>query len=157
MKVFSSLLLSIFMLTLWTSGAIASSETTSKLRPGAVLLDKVIAVVDDDIIMETELVQRLRSITNRLTRQGTPLPPRSVMRERILDQLVIESIQLQMASRAGIRIGDSQLNETLQNIAKSNKMTLAQFEAQLELEGDSYAIAREQIRREMIISRLQQR
>ncbi|KZZ73256.1 molecular chaperone SurA, partial [Oleiphilus sp. HI0132] len=71
--------------------------------------------------------------------------------------LILESIQLQMANRTGIRIGDAQLNTTLENIARSNNMTLSQFEAQLELEGDTYASAREQIHREMVISRVQKR
>ena len=123
----------------------------------SILLDKVIAIVDDNIVMQSELKQRILSITGRLQRQGTQLPPAEVMRKRILDQLIIENIQLQLADRAGIRIGDSLLNTTIQNIAKSNNMTLAQFEAQLELEGDTYASAREQIRREMIITRVQKR
>lgn len=134
-----------------------ANESITQLRPNAVLLDKVIAIVDDDIVMRSELNQRVNSITKRLQRQGTPMPPPSVMEERVLDQLILESIQLQMANRSGIRIGDAQLNTTLENIAKSNNMTLSQFEAQLELEGDTYANAREQIRREMIISRIQQR
>lgn len=134
-----------------------ADDSATQLRPNAVLLDKVIAIVDDDIIMSSELTKRLGSITKRLNRQNTPMPPADVMRERVLDQLILESIQLQLANRSGIRIGDAQLNATIENIARSNKMTLAQFEAQLELEGDSYAHAREQIRREMVVSRVQKR
>lgn len=133
------------------------AEEGPQLRPNAVLLDKVIAIVDDDIVMQSELNNRVSAISKRLQRQETPLPPMSVLRERILDQLILESIQLQLANRSGIRIGDAQLNTTLENIARSNNMTLSQFEAQLELEGDSYANAREQIRREMIMTRVQKR
>jgi peptidyl-prolyl cis-trans isomerase SurA len=140
-----------------SSFAQAEEDNKTQLRPNAVLLDQVIAIVDDDIVMASELSQRLSSITRRLTRQDTALPPLSVMQERVLEQLILESIQLQMANRSGIRIGDAQLNTTLENIARSNNMTLAQFEAQLELEGDTYAQAREEIRREMIISRVQKR
>ncbi len=139
------------------SFAHAEEARGPELRPNAQLLDRVIAIVDDDIVMHSELRQRVNSISKRLQRQETPLPSPSVMQERVLDQLILESIQLQLANRLGIRIGDSQLNDTLENIARSNKMTLAQFEAQLELEGDSYASAREQIRREMVISRVQKR
>jgi peptidyl-prolyl cis-trans isomerase SurA len=121
------------------------------------LLDKVIAIVDDDIVMLSELDSRVRSISSRLGGQGTPLPPREVLEKRVLNQLILESIQLQKADFAGIRISDSQLNQTLANIARSNKMTLEQFEAQLASEGESYASAREQIRREMVITRVQQR
>lgn len=122
-----------------------------------ILLDKIVAIVDDDIVMQSELDSRVNSVMNRLSRQGTAMPPRTIMDERVLEQLILESIQLQMAERSGIRINDDQLNKALANIAQANNMTLEQFEAQLALEGDSYANAREQIRREMIISRVQQR
>ncbi len=123
----------------------------------SVLLDKIIAIVDEDIVMQSELQQRIKSISLRLRAQGTPLPPQDVMAERVLDQLILESVQLQLAKRAGIRISDNQLNQTIRNIARSNQMTLEQFEAQLEREGETYSSAREQIRREMIIGRIQQR
>lgn len=123
----------------------------------SVLLDKIVAVVDDDIVMLSELELRVESISKRLLRQGTPLPPRSVMEQRVLEQLILESVQLQMAGRAGIRISDDQLNQAIANIAKANGMTLEQFAAQLESEGEEYTEAREQIRREMMVTRVQQR
>lgn len=121
------------------------------------LLDRVIAIVDDDIVMQSELDQRIEAISARLRKQNTLLPPPDVMEKRVLEQLILESIQMQIAERAGIRISDTQLNQTLNNIAQSNGMTLEQFQAQLESEGETYASAREQIRREMIITRVQQR
>lgn len=124
---------------------------------GVFLLDKVVAIVEEDIVMQSELDNRMRAIKNRLTNQGTPLPPQSILKQRILDQLILESIQLQMAERAGIRISDKDLNETVRNIARSNNMTLEQFERQLAKEGETYSGAREQIRREMIMTRIQQR
>ena len=123
----------------------------------AILLDKVVAIVDDDIVMHSELLRRVNSISTRLRAQGTSLPSRSVMESRVLNQLILESIQLQLASRAGIRVSDNQLNETINNIASSNNLTLEQFEEQLRLEGETYSGAREQIRREVIVSRVQQR
>ena len=123
----------------------------------AQLVDKIVAIVDDDIIMLSELKERIVAIKNRLSRQGTPLPPDDVVEQRVLDQLILEAIQLQLANLAGIRVPDEQLNETLENIAQSNNMTLAQFEQQLALEGESYTAAREQIRREMIMTRIQKR
>ena len=122
----------------------------------SVLLDKVIAIVDDDIIMQSELDGRTRSIARRLQQQGTSAPPNSVLEQRVLNQLILESIQLQRADMAGIRISDDLLNQTIANIASSNNMTLEQFEAQLAMEGETYAGAREQIRREMLVARLQQ-
>jgi peptidyl-prolyl cis-trans isomerase SurA len=134
--------------------------TVKEKKPGAKnsqLVDKIVSIVDDDIIMISELNNRVLSIKNRLSRQGTPLPADDVVEQRVLDQLILESIQLQMATRAGIRVPDEQLNETLENIAKGNNMTIEQFEAQLTLEGESYTGAREQIRREIILSRIQKR
>ena len=121
------------------------------------LLDQVVAVVNDDVILQSELEARINTITGRLRAQGTGLPPRDILEERVLEQLISESIQLQMADRAGMRISDNELNETLASIAQRNNMTLAQFEQQLVQEGVTYREAREQIRNEMITSRVQQR
>lgn len=121
------------------------------------LLDQVVAIVDEDVILQTELEARISTITSRLSAQGTGLPPRQVLEERVLDQLITESIQMQMADRAGMRISDNELNETMANIAERNGMTLAQFENQLSAEGVTYNQAREQIRKEMLTSRVQQR
>ena len=145
------------MMACFSSNSVADQPVQTSQASQAQLLDKIVAIVDDDIIMQSELHERINSIKNRLSRQGTPLPPDDVVEKRVLEQLIIESIQLQLAYRAGIRVPDEQLTETLENIARSNQMTLEQFEAQLEREGDSYANAREQIRREMIMSRLQKR
>lgn len=121
------------------------------------LLDQVVAVVNDDVILQSELEARISTITGRLQAQGTGLPPRDILEDRVLEQLISESIQLQMADRAGMRISDNELNETMASIAQRNNMTLAQFEEQLAQEGVTYREAREQIRNEMITSRVQQR
>ncbi|MEQ9545354.1 MAG: peptidylprolyl isomerase [Marinobacter sp.] len=120
-------------------------------------LDRVVAIVDDGVILQSELDNRIDTIVGRLQAQGTGLPPRNILEERVLDQLITESIQLQMAERAGMRISDNELNETMAGIARRNNMTLAQFEQQLAAEGVSYREAREQIRNEMLASRVQQR
>ncbi|QSP95218.1 peptidylprolyl isomerase [Marinobacter salinisoli] len=121
------------------------------------LLDQVVAIVDDDVILQTELENRVATIANRLQAQGTGLPPRDALETRVLEQLITESIQLQMAERMGMRISDNELNETMANIMRRNGMTMAQFEQQLAVEGVSFRQARDQIRTEMLISRVQQR
>ncbi|EON93416.1 survival protein surA [Marinobacter lipolyticus SM19] len=120
-------------------------------------LDRVVAIVDDGVILQSELDNRIDTIVGRLQAQGTGLPPRDILEERVLDQLITESIQLQMAERGGMRISDNELNETMAGIAQRNNMTLAQFEQQLAAEGVSYREAREQIRNEMLARRVQQR
>lgn len=127
------------------------------LAQQSISLDRIVAIVDDDIIMQSELKRRTDSLLRRLSRQGTNAPPRSIVEPRVLEQLILESIQMQMAERAGIRISDDQLNQTIVNIARANNMTLEQFEQQLSREEGSYAFAREQLLREMITSRVQQR
>ena len=121
------------------------------------LLDQVVAIVDEDVILQTELEARINTIASRLRAQGTELPRRQLLEERVLDQLITDSIQMQMAERAGMRISDNELNETMANIAERNGMALSEFEAQLEAEGVTYNQAREQIRKEMLTSRVQQR
>ncbi|MFL1483214.1 peptidylprolyl isomerase [Marinobacter sp. LN3S78] len=120
-------------------------------------LDRVVAIVDDGVILQSELDARVNTIRSRLQGQGTGLPPRQVLEERVLDQLITENIQLQMADQMGMRVSDNELNETIDRIARGNNMTLQQFEEQLAAEGVTYQEAREQIRREMLVSRVQQR
>ncbi|MDK2778844.1 MAG: peptidylprolyl isomerase [Pseudomonadota bacterium] len=117
------------------------------------LLDEVVAVVDDDVIMASELQQRMNTI--RLQNRDGAMPDDDVLRDQVLERMILESIQLQMADRAGIRIGDAQLNEALGRIAAQNNMTLPQFRSAMEAEGVSFAQAREQIANEMRISRVQ--
>ncbi|MDG5501440.1 peptidylprolyl isomerase [Marinobacter sp. BGYM27] len=119
-------------------------------------LDSVIAIVDDDVILQTEQDSRVRTVIARLNAQGTGLPPRDVLEERVLDQLILDTIQLQMAEKMGMRVSDNELNDTMQNIASRNGFDIDQFEKALAEEGLSYREAREQIRREMLISRVQQ-
>lgn len=120
-------------------------------------LDKVIAIVDDNVILKSEQDSRVRTVIARLNAQGTPLPSRKVLSERVLDQLILDSIQLQMADRMGMRVSDNELNDTMKNIAGRNGYTLDEFEDVLASEGLTYREAREQIRKEMLVSRVQQR
>ncbi|QIZ83130.1 molecular chaperone SurA [Bermanella marisrubri] len=116
-------------------------------------IDSIAAVVDDGIIMESELEQRIDTIKRQS--QGMRLPPDDILQDQVLERLIIENLQLQMAERSGMRISDEQLNQTIINIAKQNGLTLREFKKALEKDGVSYAQAREQIRRERIISEVQ--
>lgn len=120
------------------------------------LMDRVVAVVDDGVVLQSELENRVRTIRSRLSAQGTRMPPPEILRQRVLDQLITESVQLQMAERMGMRISDTELNDAMRNIAQRNEMSLQQFEQALASEGLTFREAREQIRREMLVSRVQQ-
>ncbi len=119
------------------------------------LLDQVVAIVDDDVIMASELRERIGVVTENLEARGVELPTEDVLVRETLDRLILENIQLQMGARVGVRISDAQLNAAVQRIAAGNGMNLEQFQSALEQEGQSYAAMRDQIRREMVLQRVQ--
>lgn len=121
------------------------------------MLDRIVAVVNDGVIMQSELNQRVEEISRRLQREDQPAPPVGVLEKQVLDRMVEETLQLQLAERAGIKVDDSTLNQALARIAQRNGMTLDQFAESMRSEGESWASFREQIRREMRINQLQQR
>ncbi|WP_235035723.1 peptidylprolyl isomerase [Zhongshania aliphaticivorans] len=118
-------------------------------------LDSVAAIVDDDIILTSELDERIKSIKSNIARSGSQSPPEEQLRKEVLDLLVLENIQLQMANRYGLRIEDEELNAAVARIAASNNLTLEQFQQTVTERGGSYLAIREQISREMILQRVQ--
>ncbi|CAD5378040.1 peptidyl-prolyl cis-trans isomerase (PPIase) [Pseudomonas sp. OF001] len=120
-------------------------------------LDRVVAIVDNDVIMASQLERRLEEVQQNLARRGGEQPPREQLAQQVLERLIVENLQLQMGERSGIRIGDEELNQALATIAQRNNLSLEQFRAALARDGLSYDEAREQVRREMIISRVRQR
>ena len=120
-------------------------------------LDRIVAIVDTDVVMQSQLDQRLREVQQTIAKRGAALPPEHVLTQQVLERLIIESIQLQIGDRSGIRIGDEELNQAIEAIAQRNGMTVDQFKQALARDGLSLADARDQVRREMIISRVRQR
>ncbi|MEH6582592.1 MAG: peptidylprolyl isomerase [Halioglobus sp.] len=119
------------------------------------MLDQVVAIVDDDVIMASELRERLAAVTESLKARGGEMPPEDELVRETLDRLILESIQIQKGVRVGVRISDAQLNGAMQRIAAQNRMSLDEFRQRLETEGQSYVDMREQVRREMILQRIQ--
>lgn len=119
-------------------------------------LDSVVAIVDDDVILATELQERLTMVSEGLERRGVAAPSAEVLYRETLDRLIMESIQLQLANRYGVRIPDAQLDDAMGRMAASNGLNLEQFRAAIEGQGQSYVAMREEIRREMMIQRVQQ-
>jgi len=119
------------------------------------LLDRVIAVVDSGVIMETQLNSRVEEVLGRLQSNKAELPPLNLLEEQVLERLIIEEIQMQIAERAGIKISDSELNQTLSRLASQNNLSLEEFRIAIEQEGGSYKAFRETIRKELIIQRVQ--
>lgn len=125
----------------------------AEVRP----LDRVVAIVDNDVIMHSQLQQRLDEVRQNLARRGGELPPGDALAAQVLERLIVENLQLQLGERSGIRIGDEELNQALATIAQRNNLSLEQFRAALARDGLSYEDAREQVRRELVISRVRQR
>ncbi|WP_193073134.1 peptidylprolyl isomerase [Pseudomonas sp. FME51] len=139
------------------AGLCAGLLLSTGLQAQMVELDRVAAIVDNDVVMQSQVQERLNTIRQQLNERGTELPPEEVLHTQVIDRLVLESIQLQMGERAGIRIDDASLNQTMQQLAERNGVSMEEFRATLERDGISYNQAREQIRREMIINRVRQR
>nr|WP_272884247.1 peptidylprolyl isomerase [Stutzerimonas stutzeri] len=129
------------------------ASASAEVRP----LDRIVAIVDNDVIMQSQLDQRLREVEQTIEKRGAEMPPRDVMQQQVLERLITENLQLQIGERSGIRISDEELNQAMATIAQRNNMSLDQFRAALERDGLSLDTAREQIRREMVISRVRQR
>ena len=120
-------------------------------------LDRIVAVVNQGASMESELEERLAQARSQLTAQQVDLPPDGVLREQLLEQMVLEEIQLQMARDAGLSIDDTELNRQVRAIAENNGMSVEEFADALEADGLALAAVREEIRRELVIRELQQR
>ena len=119
------------------------------------MLDSIVAIVEDDVIMSSELRERMELLVANMKAQNREVPPNDILVRQTLDRLILESIQLQMGGRAGVRISDAQLNAALNSIAAQTGRSLDQFRMQLEQEGKSYPEMREDVRRELILQRVQ--
>lgn len=122
------------------------------------MLDRVVAIVGEDVVLESELEERLASIKARIQQSDSNqnLPPDSVLRDQILDQLILERLQMEMGRRFGIEVSDQQLDQTIARIMQTNNLTEAQLRADLESQGQTLEGFRDQIRREMWVNQIQQ-
>jgi peptidyl-prolyl cis-trans isomerase SurA len=122
-----------------------------------VVIDRIVAVVNNEVITRGDLDERYRVAAAQLKKQGTAPPPRDVLEKQILDRMVIDRVQLQLAKETGLRVDDSDLDRALQRIAQDNKLTLPELRAALEKDRMPFAKFREDIRNEIVLARLRQR
>ncbi len=120
-------------------------------------VDRVLAVVNDEVITANELTLRLRVAEEQLARQNIPLPARNVLTRQVLEQMILQRAQLQLARDSGVRVDDSTVNATIGRIAEQNGMTLAVLRERLEKDGVSFARYRDDIRDEIVLNRLRDR
>ena len=132
-------------------GSIATS-VSAQVTP----LDSVVAIVDDDIILASEVAERLSQVRETAAQRGIELPDDATVAQEALDRLILESIQLQLADRFGVRIPDAQLDESMGRVAAQNGLTLEQFRQALIQSGQDYNAMRESLRQDLAIQRVQQ-
>ncbi len=130
---------------------------TLDLSSSGDLLDGIAAVVNDGVVLKSELDLEMQRIIERLSTQGTQAPPASTLTPQVLERLVIRRIQLQRAERVGIRIPDEALNQALAGIAQRNGTTLSELPALLASQGVEYSSFRSELREQLAIDQLRQR
>lgn len=145
-------------------GGIGSGANVPAPRPSAagasrtpILVDRIVAVVNSEVITERELEQRMGFVEGQLRRQGVPMPPRDVLERQVLERMIVDRAQLQMARDTGVRIDDQMLDRALGRMAETNGMTTAQFRDRVERDGVPFARFREDLREDLLTTRLRER
>jgi peptidyl-prolyl cis-trans isomerase SurA len=137
-------------------GGTAHAQTRDSGARGD-LLDRIAVVVNDGVVVQTQINAQVEAVTHRLRQQGTALPAPSVLRQQITERLVLQEIQLQRAQKLGLRVSDEALNASLREIAQQNHTDFSSLPEALAREGVVYAEYREELRREMTLQLLRQR
>ena len=132
--------------TTWLAPTVAMAERQ--------MLDRVIAIVDDGVILQSEFDERMAEIQQRAVEMEMPLPPLADLRTQVMENLIIENLQLQLADRVGIRFDDDTLNEVMADVAAQNGVTFDEYVGMLEAQG-AYLNTRERIRRELAVNEVQ--
>jgi peptidyl-prolyl cis-trans isomerase SurA len=130
---------------------------TRELTTTGVLLDRIAAVVNDGVVLSSELDEQIAMVSERLQSQKLDLPPENVLRQQVLERLVLQEIQMQRADRAGLKIPDEALNNALEEVAQRNRIPLSQLPDVLAQQGVDYAGYRDAMRKELTLSLLRQR
>ena len=122
-----------------------------------VAIDRIVAVVNDEVITQNELADRQRAVMQQLQRSGGQVPPQGALQAQILERLINEMVQTQMAKETGIKVDDAMVEKAMQRIADDNNLSMSAFRAALERDGISYSRFREDMRKEIVLTRLRER
>lgn len=142
--------------TLLLGGLVLTASQLGFAQSNAVSLDRVVAIVDKDVVLESELNDRKASVLDRLRGQYQQLPPEEVINKQILEQLIVERIELAMAERYEIKVDEAEIDQAIGRVLQKNQITLPQLEADLKRQGLTLDGLRKQMRNELTISHLQQ-
>jgi peptidyl-prolyl cis-trans isomerase SurA len=137
--------------------AAGSAPAQTGARNPAVLVDRIVAVVNNEVITSREVAERVKTVTQQLRQQGTQLPPAEVMQKQVLERMIMDRLQIQLAKETALRVDDLQLDRTVARIAENNKMSLSDFRRALEKDGIQFDKFREEIRNEIMLSRVRER
>ncbi len=141
----------------FAADAAAQQATPPKAARQPVLVDAIVAVVNSDVITKRELEERLRLVEQRMERQQVQPPPRAVMQKQVLERLIVNRAQMQLARESGIRIDDLMLDRAVARIAETNNLSVQELRDQIERDGMSFARFREEIREEITLQRVRER
>ena len=158
MKFYYSAIKLLILVALLTPLLADSAESNARKQSNEIVkMDRIIAIVDQGVITEKELIDRTQSVKTQLEKQGTALPPENILEKQVLERLIADSLQLQLAAQTGVKVDDTQLDKTIERIAAQNKMSVDEFKVVLEKDGIAMRKFREDIRSEITISRLRER
>jgi peptidyl-prolyl cis-trans isomerase SurA len=141
------------LLLFLVSCALASAALAQPVKP----VDRIVAIVDKDVVTMTELQARVAAAERELRRQGTALPDRKVLERQVLEQLILQKAQLRLAKNIGIQVDDVQLDRAMERIAESNRLSMAEFRRRLEADGIPFEQFREEVRDQILLSRVRER
>ena len=134
------------------------TKLSTPVRPGGVIeLDRIVAVVNNEVITLNDLNERVSTVVSQLKKQGTSLPPADVLKKQLLDRMVLDLVEIQEAKETGIRVDDGTLDKTLQRIADENNLSMTEFRRLTEADGIRWSKFREEIRGEVLKTRLRER
>ena len=141
-------------------GALAQGklDTTLATTPSRIIpVDRIVAVVNDEVITQNDLAERVSLVVRQLQRQGGQLPPNDVLSRQILERMINDLLQVQLAKETAIKVDDATLDKTIERIAQENNLGMTEFRAALDKDGVRYPRFREDIRNEILLSRLRER
>ena len=150
-------LISFFQIAFILLAMAMSSYAYSKTESSIQKLDRIIAVVDQDVITEKELQEKINSVISNLKNQKIEIPSESVLRKQVIERLITNSVQIQLALQTGLKISDAQVDKTIERISEKNKLNVVDFKKTLEKDGTNFYKFREEIRNEITIAQLKER
>jgi len=139
------------------SGLVSGLATNPAFAQNTVKIDSIVALVDDDVVLRSELDLAIKGIVDRIRQQGGDLPPKHLLEKQVLERLIVRRLQLQRAFQTGIRISDADIDQSLLMLAQQNQITLMQLRSVIENDGEDFGEFRENIGEEMMTERLRQR